>query len=217
MSRTMRFSVSVAAAAALMAGCSFQAGMNPTYFNPSPRNYDEKIAGIGAIEMPRAVQDETFSGKPTSFTGGGTNLTLPLGAISREAANLAFRDVFAGGAKVVESANSGPRYSAVVKPRITRFSYEYNQLKNVGFAITPTTTMSLSVTLADTDGKQMWEKTFDSVNFEGETYFVSGSPGEEISKTAHKALMKLMQEAADAVQKDLRASPAALPKGEKSL
>ncbi|WP_128106574.1 hypothetical protein [Azoarcus sp. DN11] len=191
--------------------------MNPTYFQYQPHSYDARISGVGAVEMPRATQEEVFSGKPTSFTGGGTTLTLPLGNITRDAANLAFKDVFSGGVRVVESASGAKDFIAVIRPKVSRFTYEYNQLKNVGFAVTPTAVISLSVTLADAEGKPRWERTFESGNFEGESYMISGSPGEEISKATHKAMMKVMQEAADTIHSELRTNPPSPPKGEKAL
>ena len=207
----------LALSALVLSGCSFQAGLNPTYFQYTPHAYEQKISGIGAIEMPKAVQDEVFTGKPTSFTGGGTTLTLPLGALTREAATMAFKDVFSQGVKLVESGTEQRGYTAIIRPRITQFTYEYNQLKNIGFAITPTAVVNLSVTLTDRTGKAIWERKFETGNFEGNTYIISGSPGDEISKTAHKALMKVMQEAADATHQELSTNPPTLPDGEKAL
>lgn len=211
------WSIMLAVLVVAAGGCSFQGSVNSTYFQYAAHNYDKKVAGMAAVEMPRSVQDEVFVGKPTSFTGGGTTLSLPLGSITREAASLAFRDVFSQGAKVVDSAQGQTDLAAVLRPKVTRFSYEYNQLKNAGFAITPTAVISLSVTLADPAGKTIWERKFDSGNFEGQTYVISGSPGEEISKTTHQAMMKIMQDAADAVQQYLIGNPLAPAKGEKSL
>lgn len=210
-------SMVVAALVVTAGGCSFQGSVNATYFQYVAHNYDKKATGMGAVEMPRSVQDEVFVGKPTSFTGGGTTLSLPLGSITREAASLAFKDVFSRGARVVESAQGQADLAAVVRPKVIQFSYEYNQLKNAGFAITPTAVISLSVTLVDPAGKTIWERKFDSGNFEGQTYVLSGSPGEEISKTTHQAMMKIMQDAADAVQQHLIANPPEPAKGEKSL
>ncbi len=190
-------------------GCAFESGLNPAHFQYTQRVYDAKVAGKGAIEMPKSVQAETFKGNPTSFTGGGTTLAMPMGLITREAATTAFGDVFTEGVALVEATPPQSAYAATVKPRVTAFSYQYNQLRNLGFAVTPMVEMSLTVSLSAGDGKPVWERVFQSGNVEGETYFLSGSPGEEISKTAHRTLMKLMQEAADAVHRELRGAKAA--------
>jgi len=202
----------------LMGGCTFNAGVNPTYFNYTAHAYPAKIAGKGAVEMSKAEQDEVFTGKPTSFTGGGATLTLPIGGITKEAAHLAFKEVFTEGVKVVDAVPGDQRdFVAIVRPQVTQFSYEYNQLKNLGFAITPGATITLSIKLLDGASNTVWERKFESGNFEGESYMISGSPGEEISKTAHKAMMKLMQEAADAVHQDLSKRAPSPPKVDESL
>jgi len=194
----------VAVSAFTLAGCAFESGLNPAHFQYAPRVYDAKVPGRGAIEMSKAAQEESFSGNPTSFTGGGTTLTMPIGLITREAATTAFRDVFADGVALVESAAGQAGYAAVVRPRVAAFDYQYNQIRNLGFAVTPIVEMTLSVSLSDASGKTIWERDFESGSVQGETYFLSGSPGEQISKTAHRALMGLMQQAADAVHRELR-------------
>jgi hypothetical protein len=124
------------------------------------------------------VQDEKFIGKPTSLTGAATNLTLQIGEITREAATLAFGNVFSDGVKVVESA-SGRWACGRCPPRVTQFSYEYNALRNAGFAITPTAVVDLELVLAANSGKPIFTRSFPSGNVEGPTYFLSGSPGDE--------------------------------------
>lgn len=69
--------VAVLAVGALgLGGCAFQGGVNPNHFKYESRVYDGPIRGRALIEMPKAVQDEKFIGKPTSLTGAATNLTL---------------------------------------------------------------------------------------------------------------------------------------------
>lgn len=187
-----------------LGGCAFQGAVNPTHFKYEPRSYDAAIKGRALIEMPRAVQDEQFTGKPTSLTGAVTNLTLPIGEITREAATLAFKDVFSEGVKVVESASGQIGHVAVVRPWSSQFSYEYNALKNAGFAITPTAAVGLNVSLLSSDMKLVFTRNFSSGNVEGPTYVLSGSPGDEVSKAAHQAMMKVMQEAADATYQELK-------------
>ena len=80
--------VAVLAVGALgLGGCAFQGGVNPNHFKYESRVYDGPIRGRALIEMPKAVQDEKFIGKPTSLTGAATNLTLQIGEITREAAH----------------------------------------------------------------------------------------------------------------------------------
>jgi len=64
-----------------LGGCAFQGAVNPAHFKYEPRSYDAAIKGRALIEMPRAVQDEQFTGKPTSLTGAATNLMSPTGTL----------------------------------------------------------------------------------------------------------------------------------------
>lgn len=80
-----------------LGACAFQGAVSPAHFKYEPRSYDAAIKGRALIEMPRAVRDEQFTGRPNSLTDVATNLTLPIGEITREAATLAFKDVFSEG------------------------------------------------------------------------------------------------------------------------
>lgn len=198
-----------------LAACSHTASYNAAHFEYTPRTFGQKIDGMAAIQMSPQEQGETYTGKPTSFTGGATSLTLPIGQILREGAVLAFRDMFSEGAEVIETSAGGRSYTAVIKPSVRSFSYEYNQLKNVGFAVTPTATVALEVKLTDERGKVMWESTVDSGAVEGPAYMISGTPGEEISKVAHKAVLKTMQQAASQAYEGVRNQVSQKEPGEK--
>ena len=91
-----------------------------------------------------------------------------------------------------------------MQPKVSAFSYEYNQLKNVGFAITPTVVLTLEVAVLDNAGKTINQRRYDSGTVEMPAYFMSGSPGEEIGKAAHKAVFDLMVVAARDVRELLR-------------
>ena len=200
-----------------LGGCAFQGGVNPNHFKYESRAYDAPIKGRALIEMSKAAQDEQFTGRPTSLTGSATNLTLPIGEITREAATLAFRNVFSDGVQVVESTNGQMGHVAVVRLRVTRFSYEYNALRNAGFAITPTAVVDLELVLLESGGKPVFTRHFPSGNVEGPTYFLSGSPGDEVSKATHQAVMKVMQDAADATHRELKKALPTGGKGESAL
>ena len=184
--------------AILFVGCAQVGTYNPTYFEYFPSVYPTKLAGRAGIEMSKSEQAEVFTGRPTSFTGGATTLNLPIGQILKEGAILAFGDLYAEGAEVVDSASLAGKYAAIFRPRLRSLTYEYNGLKNAGFAVTPTAVVAIEVGLKSPDGKQVWSQTIDSGQVEGPTYFLSGNPGEEISKAAHKAVLKTLQTAARA-------------------
>jgi hypothetical protein len=84
----------------------------------------------------------------------------------------------------------------IVAPRLTSFSCEHNQLKNIGFAIAPTASVVVDVRLLDAGGATRWQRSHASGPVEGPAYMLNTSPQEEISKVAHRALYDLFSAAA---------------------
>lgn len=189
-----------------LAGCAQTATYNAAYVKPTVTPAADKLAGKALVYTVKSDDDTAWMGKPTSFTGSGTTLTIPLGVIVREIAATVFGDVFRDGAVKANTFDRAADYRVVVQPRVTHFSYEYNQLKNAGFAITPTVVVSLEVSLLDVGGKPVSQRRYDSGTVEMPAYFLSGSPGEEIGKAAHKAIFDLMVRAAADVRESLRLS-----------
>lgn len=179
---------------AVLSGCSFNAGYNSTYLPPAgiTTKIDEKIL----IVMSEQEQEWVYSGNPASFTGGGTTLTVPLGNITKQIALEVFSRRFAAADAAVELPTDSA-YRIVVNPRVSRFEYAYNQLKNIGFAITPEVQLDLDVKLYDASGSQVLAKSYESGIRSGDSYMVSGSPAEKINQTMHRTLFELMEQAAD--------------------
>lgn len=176
-----------------LGACSYNAGFNSTYL--PPKGITTKINERILIVMSEQEQEWVYSGNPTSFTGGGTTLTMPLGNITKQIAIEVFSRHF-------EGADSAPQlpsvstYRIAVNPRVSHFEYAYNQLKNLGFAITPEINLNLDVKLFDATGRQIMAKTYSSGLRSGESYMVSGSPAEKINQALHRALFELMEDAA---------------------
>lgn len=181
-------------ASALFSGCAFNAGYNPEYLPKEPLRLG--IAGKGLVVMSEADAQWTFSGNPTTFTGGGTTLTIPLGEITKQVALKVFGSAFVDGAAYSTDAANAAEYRLVVKPKIAQFSYAYKQLKNLGFAITPTIDLQLNVVLVNPDGAIVLEKTYAPGPTEGASYMLSGQPSEKINQLLHQHLFKLMTDAA---------------------
>lgn len=194
--RNLTSAAIVSSAALFLSACSHTATYNVSHFEYTPQAFAQKIDGMAAIQMSQKEQAATYTGNPTSFTGSATTLTLPIGHILRGGAVLAFRDMFSGGAKVIAAPPQDQVYSVIIKPSVRSFSYEYNQLKNAGFAVTPTATVVLDIRVTHEEGEVIWERTVDSGPVEGPAYMITGAPGEEISKVAHKAVLRTMQQAA---------------------
>lgn len=199
--------LAVALAAVVTAGCAMTGGYNPSYLAAARR--PATIQSDGRALVVSSPQDEAyvFTGNPTSFTGGGTTLTLPLGVIVRETAVAAFADTFKSGADVAPDVKDPGRYVIIVAPKLVSFAYEYNQLKNLGFAVTPTAVVQVDVRVLDAAGATRWQRNYASGPVEGPAYMLNTAPGEEISKVAHKALYDLFVRAATDVVREVLSKP----------
>jgi len=176
----------------LLTGCAYNVGYNSTYL-PATEAHSRSDAKV-LIYMPAADADWAFTGHPTSFTGGGTTLSIPLGNITQQIAVRAFSQNFT----TVHTDNTlkdQADYTVIVQPRVQHFEYAYDQLKNAGFAITPEVWVDLHVKALDAQGKALLDKVYKSGKIEGETYMASASPAEKINAAVHKTLWKLMNDA----------------------
>lgn len=188
----------------LLAGCSHVATYNPAYLSAPPPAASERMDGKVLVYTERADDNYVFSGNPTSFTGGATTLTVPLGQITREVAVYAFGRHFKDGADASNKLENLAGYRAIIRPRVLSFTYEYNQLQNLGFAITPGVTLEIETQLLDQSGKTVYAKKHASALAQGQAYMVSGTPGERINQLVHETLYKLMDEAARDVKRALK-------------
>lgn len=191
------------ALAALLTGCAQTATYNAAYVNKPSFQETERLAGRVLVYTAKADDDTPYVGKPTSLTGGATTLSIPLGLIAREIAATVFGELFRDGAVKSASLDGAAQYRVVVQPKVRQFSYEYNQAKNLGFAITPTVILTLDVSVLDGAGKQLRQRSYESGTVEMPAYMLSGSPGEEIGKATHKALTDLMVRAAQDLRQTL--------------
>jgi len=176
-------------------GCSFVATYNPSFAGES-LTVNTRLPGKALIYNLDVEDQYVFSGNPTSFTGSATTLNIQLGEITRRLATKAFGDIFIGGAEYANSLDNIGKYTIVVKPKTTNYSYAYNQLKNAGFAVTPQVDIGLDVEVLSARGDSIFEKSYSSGLTDGKSYFMSGSPGEEVSKATHIVLSELLNRAA---------------------
>ena len=177
-----------------LAGCTFNAGYNPAYLPNEPMKMG--INGKSLVVVSEADAQWVFSGSPTSFTGGGTTLKLPLGEITKQVALKVFGAAFKDGADFAGNADNNKGYRLIVRPKVNKFTYAYNQLKNLGFAITPTVEIELHIVLLSPDGKSLLDKTYNGGPTEGSSYVLSGQPQERINQILHQTLFKYMTDAA---------------------
>lgn len=199
--KTKNLTFLILAGSLLLAGCSFNAGYNPSYLPTQPMAMG--IAGKSLVVIDAADASWSYTGKPTSFTGGATSLTVPLGEISRQVALKVFGAAFKEGADFRNEVGDASAYRLVVKPKVTRFSYAYSQLENLGFAITPKVDLELHVLLISPGGQTLLDKNYPSGLTSGDTYVLSGQPAEKVNQILHLTLFKLMTLAAEDAKRAL--------------
>ena len=195
-------------AALALAGCAMTGTFNQGYLAAARRPVTVQADGRALVVTTPEDDAYEYTGHPTSFTGGATTLTMPLGLIVKETATAAFADTFKGGAEAAGAVKDADRYTVIVAPRLTSFSYEYNQLKNLGFALTPTASAVVEVRKLDSNGETRWQRSYSSGPVEGPAYMVNTAPQEEISKVTHKALYDLFAAAAADIARGTASGPA---------
>jgi hypothetical protein len=190
-------------------GCAYTASYNPAYLAAARRPVTQPFDGKALILTSAQDDKYVYTGNPTSLTGGATSLTIPVGQILKESAVAAFIDIFKDGADAknleigssLTSTDSG-KYIAIVTPKLVSYSYEYNQAKNLGFAITPTAVVVADVRIIDQDGNARFQKRYESGPVEGSAYMINMSPHEEISKVTHQAFYEIFSRAANDVGRE---------------
>jgi hypothetical protein len=158
-----------------------------------------QLEGRAVILTTEADDNYVFTGNPTSFTGGGTSIAIPLGLITKEIAQHTFERMFSDGVVQTRNIDSISTYRVVITPRIRNFSYAYNQLRNAGLLVTPQVDISLSVDVLDSQGNNIRSNTFISGTKDGDTYLMSGNPAERINRLTHEVVTELLNQAASDV------------------
>lgn len=176
-----------------LSACSTTVAYNPAYVAAARRPAAQALPGR-ALVLTQADDDAyTFTGHPTSFTGSANTMTIPLGAIMRDTARIVYGDHFEQGVEMaprIPDDTSG--YTVIIHPIVAQFSYQFNQLKNAGFAITPIVTLSIQVQLLDEKGATKWNKAYASGSVEGSRYFIDIQPSERINQLTHQVVYDLL-------------------------
>lgn len=176
----------------ILSGCAYNAGYNPTYIpdeNPEYFSSDNVL-----LFMEDEEKQFVFTGSPTSLTGSGTTLTLPLGYILKEVSEEVIEDRFSGVMGFSDKIDDNSKYELIFHPSLKRFEFRFNQLRNLGFAITPEVNFDLKIEFFDEEGNSIFSQLYQTGYVAGDTYLISGSPAEEVSQILHKTLYKILKQ-----------------------
>ena len=89
----------------------------------------------------------------------------------------------------------------VITPSHSSLDFQFSQLENLGFAITPKASVNIRVEITDpVGGTLLLDGSYPSGLVEGNTYAISGAPSEKINEVIHQAVGKALSNAA----RDLR-------------
>lgn len=188
-----------ALAFATLSACTSTLQYNPQYegrIQPAP---GVQLPGRAVVFTTEAEDNYIYTGNPTSFTGGATKISIPLGLITKEISQNGFERIFSGGAVLARDIDAVSDYRVIVRPRISNFSYAYNQLKNVGLLVTPQTDISLSIEVLDNNRRVIHVNTFSSGVKDGDSYMMSGNPADRINRLAHEVITELVNQATNEV------------------
>jgi hypothetical protein len=155
------------------------------------------VKGQGVIVMDPELRQKTITAHPTSMTGSATSISLPIGQIIDDVAEKVLTPEFSEGVSTA-SAVKPDAYDVVL--RLDGFSFKYDQLSNLGFAITPKVTVGLTIEALSPDGKRLFRKTYERKDYSSGSYVASLNPAERINRGVHQALGEIFREVADDVR-----------------
>lgn len=156
--------------------------------------------GHATLVMAETDRKQVFNGHPTSLTGAATSVTLPLGEVVAAVGEKVCTAYFTDGATAAAAAKPG---DYVVSATPKSFSYKYDQLSNLGFAITPKVSVAVNIGVKAPDGTVIVpEKTFERTDYSATgPYFASLQAPEKINQSLHTAVADIFREALDQLPK----------------
>ena len=182
----------------LLGACTTTLESRPDYIVTSGAG-GVALPGEAVIVMDPGLRDEVITAHPESMTGGATTIVLPIGQVIRDVSTKILAPVFTNGATVAPAPKTNA-YGVLL--RLDSFSYKYDQLSNLGFAITPKATVSMTIEAVGPDGRSLFRKTYVRKDYTTGAYLASVQPAEKINKDVHLALGEIFRDVAD----DIRAA-----------
>lgn len=190
-----KFLLLVVSCAAVTA-CNHSVGLNTQYLQ-SERAIEGTLDGSGAVAMSAFDRNRVVSSNPTSYTGSATTLTAPVGLIVGEAAIAAFDSAGLSSVVSISEDDSTATYDYIIEPRIASFSYKYDQLSNLGMAVTPKVDLVLHIRIRDSAGEILLDSSYSRIDYHRGAYIASFEPHEKVNMALHEAAYDIMIEAAN--------------------
>lgn len=177
-------------------GCVYRVAYNSDYLPTYMQTGGSRIMGKALLCNDPNDDVYVFKGRPSSFTGGGSKLEIPLGQINKEIGMLTFDRAFSSGCSAGNERDNAASYIAVIQSRVVSFDYKYNRMRNLDFATTPQINLTIQVNVSDPTGTLYFAKTYGSGNYSGDTVFDTLKPAELINKVTHEAFAAFYAQAA---------------------
>ena len=198
--------------AILCAGCK-TVEYNPSYIRPVAQSVEPRYPGKLMILTTSSEDQFVFQGHPDSLTGVAWNLKVPFGEITKKASGEIYGHLFQSGYEFGRTADTN-RFAITIHPKIEDFAWRMNQLKNIGFAITPQVKMTLDIEMLSSNQSVLLQRQYESGWVDGNSYVLNLTPFDSVSLAIHKTIANLMVDSIRDLDAILRpdASPQPLPK-----
>lgn len=193
-----------------LAGCvSYRVGYTPAYV-PQTQAGGAQIEGKALLYIDPSDENYVFTGRPSSLTGGGSTLVIPLGKINKEIALAALGGLFSR-CEAADTRDGAAGYVAVIQSRVVSYDYQYNSLRNLTFAVTPQVDLTIQINLFDPQCNPYFTKTYATGTYSGHTVLDTLKPAELVNKTTHEAIAGLYAQAAADIAAQVRSRRASSP------
>ena len=187
--------VALAAVGLLTTACSTTSQVHPEYVSAGLAA--PEVQGRAVVVMDAAARGQVIKAHPTSLTGAATSISEPVGAVEVATAEKVFGTGFSGGA----TTQDHPENDAYnIGLHTDSFSFAYDQLSNLGLAVTPKASVTLTADVSAPGGQPLLHKTYTRSGASTGAYVISLQPPEKINQAFHMAVADICREILDDIK-----------------
>ena len=174
------------------------------------------VSGKGVVVISDTLLAMQLNQHPNSYTGGFITVTVPIGEVIRDQGLAMLKPRFSDG---VETANAAQPGAYNIAMRLDGFEFKYDGLVNLGMAVTPEVTITVTADVTRPDGTLLLHKAYNRTKFKGGSYFASLKPRERVITTLGNALGQIYNDIARDIANDTppAATPVAAPAANSSV